>query len=495
MTLRPRRRSWCSPTRRFARASRCAGAPRPFRLPPMKTFTLASGIEVYLVEQHALPLVSMDLDVRRRRGGRSARARTACASVCMAMLTEGTEKLDKLAYAERLADIASSIGGYAGGRLGRASRCRACASTSTPTFALFVDTLRTPGLRASDFDRMIKRRIEGIKQSKGSPAVDRGAGQRRGAVRPRSPVRRGGHRASLAAITLDDCRAFARRVAHAEARAAVRRRRPDRGAGARAASIRRGSRAGPAPARSCRRCPRPGRCRAGSSSSISRAPRSRQVSYLQFGPRRTAPDYFATSMMAAVLGGGFASRINMNLREDKGYSYGARGGFSYTQTHGAFVASAPVAGNATYQSVLRDRPRDQGPVGGKPELAIRPTSSSARRAARSSACRAGSRPRRPRSASTARWSTSACRSTTTTSYVDQVARSRWPTRWPRRRSAPASGASGVRRRRQWRPEADRPGSGRRHRAAARMAGRSLREGRSTADACARRSQSSRRAAM
>ena len=36
------------------------------------------------------------------------------ASVCMAMLTEGTEQLDKLAYAEALADTASSIGGYAG---------------------------------------------------------------------------------------------------------------------------------------------------------------------------------------------------------------------------------------------------------------------------------------------------------------------------------------------------------------------------------------------
>jgi zinc protease len=76
--------------------------------------------------------------------------------------------------------------------------------------------------------------------------------------------------------------------------------------------------------------------------------------------------------MAAVLGGGFTSRINMNLREAKGYSYGARGGFSYTKTHGAFVASAPVAGNATYQAILELDREIKGLWAGKRELAIKP---------------------------------------------------------------------------------------------------------------------------
>src|SRR5262249_47087009 len=69
------------------------------------------------------------------------------------------------------------------------------------------------------------------------------------------------------------------------------------------------------------------------------------VSYMQFGPKRTAPEYFANSMLGAIFGGSFTSRINMNLREDKGYSYGARGNFSYSKTYGSFVASAPVVGN------------------------------------------------------------------------------------------------------------------------------------------------------
>src|SRR4029077_19028323 len=54
------------------------------------------------------------------------------------------------------------------------------------------------------------------------------------------------------------------------------------------------------------------------------------VMLLEFGPKRTAPDYFANMIPSQVLVGSFTSRLNMNLREDKGYAYGARGGFGYS---------------------------------------------------------------------------------------------------------------------------------------------------------------------
>jgi predicted Zn-dependent peptidase len=74
---------------------------------------------------------------------------------------------------------------------------------------------------------------------------------------------------------------------------------------------------------------------------------------LQFGPTRTASDYFANSMMASVLGGSFTSRINMNLREDKGYSYGSRGGFNYSpKQFGTLTVTAPVQADSTYQTLL-----------------------------------------------------------------------------------------------------------------------------------------------
>src|ERR1043165_3567770 len=145
-----------------------AGAPRPFHLPEVQSFTLASGTAVYLVEQHVLPGVSLDLNFD---GGSAVDppGKEGLASLTMTMLTEGTEQLDKLAYAERLADTASSIGGYAtDDSVGLT--LSSLRKHLDPTFAQLVDTIRRPGFRASDFDRMIKRRIEGIKQARRSPA-------------------------------------------------------------------------------------------------------------------------------------------------------------------------------------------------------------------------------------------------------------------------------------------------------------------------------------
>ena len=53
-----------------------------------------------------------------------------------------------------------------------------------------------------------------------------------------------------------------------------------------------------------------------------------------------------------MLGGAFSSRINMNLREDKGYTYGARSGFSSTHTPGPFTAQAGVKAAVTDSSVI-----------------------------------------------------------------------------------------------------------------------------------------------
>jgi zinc protease len=346
-----------------------AGAPRPFRLPPVKPFTLASGVKVYLVEQHGLPLVSMDLNFD---GGAATdpKGKEGLASVCMAMLTEGTEQLDKIAYAERLADTASSIGGYAGDDSVGVT-LSSLSKHLDPTFALFVETLRVPGFRQSDFDRMVKRRIEGIKQAKGSPAsvASRVSGAvLYGAEHPFGTVIT---ERSLAALTLDDCKAFARAwLLPRQARLFVVGDLTEAKVRAYFASPRLAGWTGGAAKPPALPAPR---TMAGRIFFVD-VPGATQstVSYLQHGPKRTAPDYFATSLMGAVFGGGFASRINMNLREDKGYSYGARGNFSYTRSYGAFMASAPVVGNATYQSILEIDREIKGIWAGKPSFAIKP---------------------------------------------------------------------------------------------------------------------------
>jgi len=80
---------------------------------------------------------------------------------------------------------------------------------------------------------------------------------------------------------------------------------------------------------------------------------------------RRTPDYPAMQVMNAALGGLFSSRINLNLREEKGYSYGVFSGFRYDRTPGPFTIAGSVRTDVTGQSVaeilkevngMRDKP-------------------------------------------------------------------------------------------------------------------------------------------
>ena len=70
------------------------------------------------------------------------------------------------------------------------------------------------------------------------------------------------------------------------------------------------------------------------------------------GVPRSTPDYFPLVVMNAVLGGQFSSRLNLNLREDKGYTYGARSSFSFDAGPGPFSAGASVQTAVTKESIV-----------------------------------------------------------------------------------------------------------------------------------------------
>ena len=66
---------------------------------------------------------------------------------------------------------------------------------------------------------------------------------------------------------------------------------------------------------------------------------------------RLTPDYHALLVLNAILGGQFVSRLNMNLREDKGYSYGVNSSFAYGRGPGAFRAGGDIASAKTDAAV------------------------------------------------------------------------------------------------------------------------------------------------
>lgn len=66
---------------------------------------------------------------------------------------------------------------------------------------------------------------------------------------------------------------------------------------------------------------------------------------------RTDPDYYPATVMNYKLGGSFSGNVNLILREEKGYTYGARTRFSADETTGEFTASSSVRTNTTFESV------------------------------------------------------------------------------------------------------------------------------------------------
>lgn len=77
------------------------------------------------------------------------------------------------------------------------------------------------------------------------------------------------------------------------------------------------------------------------------------ISVAQLSAERKSPDYYALNVMNMIFGGQFMSRLNMNLREDKGYTYGARSSFEWhVHAAGAYVASASVKTDKTQPALV-----------------------------------------------------------------------------------------------------------------------------------------------
>ena len=77
-----------------------------------------------------------------------------------------------------------------------------------------------------------------------------------------------------------------------------------------------------------------------------------RVPPVRIAPSILSADFAALAVLNTILGGSFTSRLNMNLREAKGYSYGASSGFTFRVLPGPFTASAQVRTNVTDSSLV-----------------------------------------------------------------------------------------------------------------------------------------------
>lgn len=76
-----------------------------------------------------------------------------------------------------------------------------------------------------------------------------------------------------------------------------------------------------------------------------------QIEIGHMGVARISPDYFPLHLADPVIGGLFGSRLNLKLREEKGYTYGARAGFNFRRNAGPFKAAAAVDTPVTTEAI------------------------------------------------------------------------------------------------------------------------------------------------
>ena len=323
------------------------------KFPAQQRATLSNGTTVILAERHDIPVVQMDYQFA---GGFSADPadRPGIANFTASLLDEGAGGLDALGFASRKEELGAQLD--AGASLdSNGASLSALKKNLEPSVALLADMLRRPRFDQAEIDRVKGQWIAGIKQEQVQPSgialrvlpsLMFGAGHPYG-----KPLSGTGTEAAIASLTRDDLVGFHQRMMQpkgaslivvgdttmAELVPVLEKHFGDWkvGAGAGAPAI---------PAVANARQPRvflidqPGAVQA-------------NIFAAQLVPSSKDAGAIAFDMANMVFGGDFTARLNMNLREDKHWSYGARSGAAGAVGQRMWRASAPVQIDKTAEAL------------------------------------------------------------------------------------------------------------------------------------------------
>ncbi len=340
------------------------GADRALVLPDRKRFDLHNGLHIVLVEHHAVPLVSATLLVR---GGAAAdpAARPGLASLTAGLLTEG-------AAGKSASEIAEAIEGI-GAELNASATADATFVTLSAlktrldeSLGLFADVVTRPDFTASEVERARKRRLVQLRQQ-----LDQADVLARTAVQrvlfhdhpyghPANGTPRG-----IGQVTQDDVKGFwkswyvpsnATLIVVGDVTKGDLLAKLERTFGAwkgEKAPTLDLSRAPQHLARTVYLIDKPGAAQSVISAGL-------------VGADRRTKDYAALEVLNTAFGGAFVSRLNLNLREDKGYTYGARSAFHFGLVPGSFTAGAPVQTKVTGPALTETVAELEAIVGRRP---------------------------------------------------------------------------------------------------------------------------------
>jgi zinc protease len=327
-----------------------------FTFPEIRRRALSNGLRVCTVEHHAVPLISV-LVLMPVGASADPPDRPGLAALTGDLLDEGSGDLNALDVHEALGRIGAQLETEVG------SDATVLELTMLERFAprgleLLADMVRRPRLEQRDFDRVRELRLNRLVQLRDMPPAlaDRVFAQLlyKGHPYGHLPI---GTEGSLRALTLREVAGFHRRAYH-PARATViavgdasHERLADLVSRAFDAWTP-PSTAGPEDLVDAVSVPAPSAAAADKVALVHRSAAAQsELRIGHVGLPRTTPDYHALLVLNMVLGGQFVSRINMNLREEKGYTYGARTNFDFRRGPGPFVLQASVGSEVTADAV------------------------------------------------------------------------------------------------------------------------------------------------
>jgi zinc protease len=326
------------------------GPQRPFHFPPVHRHTLGNGLQVMVAEAHGLPVVTLELVIP---GGGLAEPeeRAGLASFTAGLLESGAGARTGAEVAEAVdaLGLALETGVSWDAALAGITSLR---TRMEPGFELLADLVRAPAFPRGEVDRIRDERLSGLSQRRADPGSLADELILRYVYADGVPYGRrlGGVAETLSTLTRSDAAEFhAERYRPAGAClcaagdvtldevVALAERHLDGWEGAPPAVA-----VADAPPRHDATtlivADRPGAVQS-------------EVRVAHPGMARGADDFIAALVLNAVLGGSFASRLNLSLRERLGYTYGVHSQFSARRREGMFSISSAIQSEGTGHAV------------------------------------------------------------------------------------------------------------------------------------------------
>jgi zinc protease len=329
------------------------GTPPESKFPELERSTLSNGLKIVLARRPSIPQVRFDLLLDA--GFAADQTGTpGTASLALAMMDEGTAGRNAIQISDQLAQLGANLG--TGSKLDVSSvSLEALKENLDASLAIYADVILHPSFPLADFERLKKQRLAQIQQEKADPvglALRIFPGLLYGQGHAYSnPWTGSGTEESTAKIRREDLVRFHRAwfkpnhatlvVVGATTLAEIKPKLE---------RLFRGWEPGEVPSKSIatvRQQPRPTvylMDRPGSLQSV--------IIAGNVAPPKANPKEVAIQTMNGVLGSDFSSRVNMNLREDKHWAYGAYTFFRDARGQRPFVAYAPVQTDKTKEAVV-----------------------------------------------------------------------------------------------------------------------------------------------